>query len=78
MLANDNDVDSELSVIGIDGGPIAVGETVAVAHGSVTLNEDGALTFAPASDFNGETGFEYVLNTFATATVTVTVEPAET
>ena len=27
-----------ISVGGIDGGPIAVGETVAVAHGSVTLN----------------------------------------
>ena len=77
VLANDGDVDSELSVIGIDGGPIAVGETVAVAHGSVTLNDDGTLTFTPASDFNGETSFEYVLNTFATATVTVTVDPAE-
>ena len=77
VLANDSDVDSELSVIGIDGGPIAVGETVAVAHGSVTLNEDGTLTFTPASDFNGETSFAYVLDTFATATVTVTVDPAE-
>ena len=77
VLANDGDVDSELSVIGIDGGPIAVGETVAVAHGSVTLNGDGTLTFTPASDFNGETSFQYVLNTFATATVTVTVDPAE-
>ena len=48
-----------------DGEPIAVGETVAVAHGSVTLNEDGTLTFMPASDFNGVTGFEYMLNTFA-------------
>ena len=77
VLANDSDVDSELSVIGIDGGPIAVGETVAVAHGSATLNEDGTLTFTPAPDFNGETSFAYVLDTFATATVTVTVDPAE-
>ena len=77
VLANDSDVDTELSVEGIDGGPIAVGETVAVAHGSVTLNDDGTLTFTPASDFNGESSFEYVLNTNAAATVTVTVDPAE-
>ena len=41
------------------------------------MNDDGTLTFTPASDFNGESSFEYVLNTNAAATVTVTVDPAE-
>jgi VCBS repeat-containing protein len=77
VLANDSDTDTALSVVEIDEKPIAVGETVAVAHGSVTLNDDGTLTFAPASNFNGETGFTYMLNTVATATVTVTVDPAD-
>ena len=38
---------------------ITVGGSVAVADGSVTLNADGTLTFAPAEDFNGETAFTY-------------------
>ena len=59
VLGNDSDADGPLAVLAVDGTAITAGNTVAVAHGSVTLNADGTLTFAPAEDFNGETSFSY-------------------
>ena len=59
VLGNDSDADGPLAVLAVDGTAITAGDTVAVAHGSVTLNADGTLTFAPAEDFNGETSFSY-------------------
>ena len=59
VLGNDSDADGPLTVLAVDGTAITAGNTVAVAHGSVTLNADGTLTFAPAEDFNGETSFTY-------------------
>ena len=59
VLGNDSDADGPLAVLAVDGTAITVGNTVAVANGSVTLNADGTLTFTPAGDFNGATAFSY-------------------
>ncbi|WP_238314456.1 Ig-like domain-containing protein, partial [Methylobacterium crusticola] len=80
VLANDADVDGNLlTVTAIDGQAIAVGGSVAVAGGAVTLNADGTLTFAPAADFSGPVSFAYTVSdsqgSTATAAVTGTVTP---
>ncbi|WP_162501642.1 Ig-like domain-containing protein, partial [Methylobacterium crusticola] len=54
------------------------GAAVAVANGTVRLNADGTLTYAPAPDFNGATSFTYTVTSGGvteTATVAVTVTP---
>ena len=80
VLANDTDPDGDsLAVTAIDGLPIAPGGSRDVAGGTVTLNADGTLTFAPAADFNGEVAFDYTASDGedgeATATVSLTIEP---
>jgi hypothetical protein len=77
VLGNDIDFDTALAVAAIDATPIATDATVPVANGSVTLNADGTLTFAPAADFNGETSFTYRLDTAFAANVTVMVDPVD-
>lgn len=50
------------------------------AHGSVTVNPDGTVTYTPATDFNGTDTFTYTVSDgnggTASALVTVTVAPA--
>ncbi|MBB3902799.1 tandem-95 repeat protein [Methylobacterium brachythecii] len=48
------------------------------AHGSVSFQADGTMTYTPAGDFNGTDSFTYTVTsggTTETATVTVTVRP---
>ena len=53
-LANDSDPENDtLSIVGIDGQAISVGQTVTIAAGDITLNPDGTLTFMPAADSSG-------------------------
>ncbi|WP_238314486.1 cadherin-like domain-containing protein, partial [Methylobacterium crusticola] len=80
VLANDADADGDLlTVIAIDGQALAAGTSVAVAGGTVTLNADGTLTFAPAADVNGPVSFVYTVSDgqggTATASVGGTVTP---
>ncbi|MEZ5985937.1 MAG: Ig-like domain-containing protein [Hyphomonas sp.] len=61
VLGNDTDPDGDtLQIARIDGVPVTVGTTVAVAGGSyVTLNADGTLTYTPGAYAIGETSFTY-------------------
>ncbi|WP_210188456.1 Ig-like domain-containing protein [Methylobacterium sp. 174MFSha1.1] len=82
VLANDADADGDpLTVTAIDGRAITSGGTVAVAGGTVTLNVDGTLVFAPAADVNGPVSFAYTVSDgrggTATATVSGTVTPVD-
>lgn len=75
----DTDPDGDpLSITQIDGQPIGVGETIAVAGGSVTLNDAlGNLTFTPTADFNGTVAFTYRISDgnggFSDASVTLNI-----
>ena len=77
VLGNDSDPDGDvLSVVTVDGQAIAVGSSVAVDGGRVTLDATGTLTFTAAADFNGAVSFTYgvsdgVLTTEANVTGTV-------
>jgi VCBS repeat-containing protein len=69
LLANDSDADGgTLSIVGVGN----------AAHGAVTLNQDGSITFTPDADYNGTATFEYTVSDgqggFDTATVTVNVD----
>jgi len=79
VLQNDSDIDGDtLTVTGIDGQPIAVGGSVAVTGGTVTLNADGTLRFTANPDFNGAPSFTYTVfdgTASAQATVNGTVRP---
>ncbi|MCG3209027.1 MAG: hypothetical protein FOGNACKC_02643 [Anaerolineae bacterium] len=72
VLDNDSDPDGNLdpSTVSIVNGP---------AHGEVTINPDGSITYTPAPNFNGEDSFTYeVCDTTGlcdTATVTINVTP---
>ena len=79
VRTNDGDVDGDpLRVTGIDGKPIAPGESVAVAGGVIGLNPDGTLTFTPTPDFNGTPSFTYTLSDGRGGTATATVNLAVT
>jgi len=63
-----------------DGDPLAVVPgSLTAGHGTVTLNPDGSLRYAPDRDFNGTDTIFYTITDgnggFATACVTVTVKP---
>ena len=78
VLANDTDVDAGavLTVSAINGQAIAVGQTVAVANGTVSRNANGRVTFTAAANFSGAATFSHTVSdgiATATATVTVTV-----
>ncbi len=84
-LGNDSDPDGEpLHLVSLNGTVITPGtaQTIAVTNGVVTISATGAISFAPAAGFVGETSFPYVVadpgNAPATATVTITVEPVVT
>ena len=67
VLANDNDVDGDLLMVASASGP---------EHGTVTINGDGTISYAPDDDFFGEDSFQYTVTdgeATTTATVTVTI-----
>jgi VCBS repeat-containing protein len=60
--ADDHDVDGDtLHVSAINGVAIAVGQTLSVANGTVTLNGDGTLTFTPTANYSGPVTFDYTV-----------------
>jgi len=69
VLTNDSDVDGDALIAVLQNN---------VAHGTLTLNANGSLTYKPAADFNGSDSFTYAANdgtansNFATVTITVT------
>ncbi|EJN03643.1 Ig-like domain-containing protein [Phyllobacterium sp. YR531] len=80
VRTNDTDVDGNpLTVTQINGTAIAVGGSVPVTGGTVTLGADGRLTFQPAANFNGSPSFSYTVSDgqggTATAVVSGTVLP---
>ncbi|HEY6169749.1 MAG TPA: Ig-like domain-containing protein, partial [Verrucomicrobiae bacterium] len=70
VLANDSDV---------DGDPLKALLVAAPAHGTLTLNTNGSLTYRPNTNFNGIDSFTYKANDgmadSSVATVTITVNP---
>jgi hypothetical protein len=70
VLANDTDP---------DGGRPTVAAAGPAAHGTVTRNADGTVTYKPAADYNGPDSFTYTVKSRAgyttTANVRVTVRP---
>jgi VCBS repeat-containing protein len=63
VRVGDSDVDGDpLNVTEIDGTAIAVGGSVAVTNGSVTLLADGTLDFTPASNYVGPVNFAYTVS----------------
>jgi len=76
VLGNDSFEDPGRAVSGVNGQALAVGQSVAVANGTVTLNADGTLLFTPDAGFVGLTRFTYTVTSGGvteTATVTVIV-----
>ncbi|WP_108945281.1 retention module-containing protein [Shewanella halifaxensis] len=80
VLANDSDIDSDLSVTSfeVNGGTYAAGTTVVLDGGSVVINADGSYTFTPNADWNGTVPvITYSTNTGETATLTLEVTPVD-
>ena len=78
VRGNDTDLDGDvLNVTEVNGSAIAVGDSVTVAGGVVTLQADGRLSFAPTANSHGTTTFTYRVSDGnggdATATTTVNV-----
>jgi len=65
VLANDTDVDGIAS---------AVSSVTDGTNGSVSINENGTVTYTPNANFNGIDSFTYTNEEGATATVNVTVD----
>ncbi|MBK5932236.1 Ig-like domain-containing protein, partial [Halochromatium salexigens] len=69
VLANDSDP---------DGDTLGLASVSAPANGSAVINNDGTITYTPATDFTGEDSFSYTVTdddgATDSATVTVTVE----
>jgi subtilisin family serine protease len=70
VLANDSDPES---------GPLSVSAAGPAAHGSVSINGNGTIHYAPAANYNGPDSFSYTVQDNVgftdTGTVTVTVSP---
>jgi CshA-type fibril repeat protein/VCBS repeat-containing protein len=70
LLGNDTDADGDTLTITSVSNP---------SHGTVTLNNDGTITFTPNADYNGEATFEYTITDGNggedTATVTIDFAP---
>lgn len=75
VLMNDLDADKM-----VEGDTFAVVSNTDPAHGTVTVAADGAAEYIPSANWNGTVTFEYTMkdkeNEQSSATVTVTVEPA--
>ena len=66
VLANDTDADGVVSPVA----SVTDGD-----NGTVTINDDGTVTYTPNADFNGTDTFTYTNVDGNTETVTVTVDP---
>ena len=70
LLANDSDV---------DGDTLSLAAYTEPAHGLLTDNGDGSLTYSPQGDYNGIDGFTYTVDdgngNRGTVAVTIVVEP---
>ncbi|PLX68890.1 MAG: hypothetical protein C0603_04175, partial [Denitrovibrio sp.] len=70
LLGNDSDV---------DGDSLSITEVGNAENGTVTLNDDGSITFTPSGDVSGDGSFTYTTSDgnggFDTATVTVGITP---
>ncbi|WP_298944251.1 Ig-like domain-containing protein, partial [uncultured Psychromonas sp.] len=65
VLANDTDADGVVSPVA----SVTDGE-----YGTVTINDDGTVTYTPDADYNGPDSFTYTNEDGSTETVSVTVE----
>ncbi|WP_426101861.1 retention module-containing protein, partial [Pseudomonas sp. PSPC3-3] len=79
VLSNDSDIDNVLSVatFTVDGNTYAAGKVAFIEGvGSITIGKDGAYTFTPVKDYNGEVPqIGYTTNTGSSSTLDVTVTP---
>src|SRR5450830_959833 len=79
VLSNDSDIDNVLTVatFTVDGNTYAAGKVAFIEGvGSITIGTDGAYTFTPVKDYNGEVPqIGYTTNTGSSSTLDVTVTP---
>ncbi len=80
VRSNDSDLDGDpLTLVSINGSPVAPGTPVAISNGQITLQADGTQMFDPAPGFNGLTTFNYVIQDSSGATAgasaSITVSP---
>ena len=79
VAANDDDPDGDLDLVSVTTGCVSC---VAPAHGLLANHGDGTFAYTPAQDFVGTDSFVYeicdTLGACDTATVTITVNPANT
>jgi len=74
-------VDTGLRVVQVNGADLAIGAPLRVEHGFVQLRDDGDLLFTADEHFHGTVNFEYTVSNeddqLATASVAVNVTPVE-
>jgi Bacterial Ig domain len=74
-------VDTGLRVVQVNGADLAIGAPLRVEHGFVQLRDDGDLLFTADEHFHGTINFEYTVSNeddqHATASVAVNVTPVE-
>ncbi|NOH85928.1 hypothetical protein F0249_19265, partial [Vibrio sp. 03-59-1] len=82
VLANDNDVDNELSVSsfsveGITSSPVVSGTTVNIENiGSIIIESTGSYTFTPLEHWSGDVPvITYTTNTGSSETLSISVRP---
>ena len=79
VLSNDSDIDNVLTVatFQVGGNTYNAGQTANIEGvGSITIGTDGAYTFTPIKDYNGEVPtIGYTTNTGSSSTLNVTVTP---
>src|SRR5882724_8272968 len=70
LLGNDTDADHD---------PLTIASVGPAAHGTVTLNQDGSVSYAPGSNYNGPDSFAYTVSDghggTSSAQVSLTVTP---
>ncbi|AGE28542.1 outer membrane adhesin-like protein [Pseudomonas poae RE*1-1-14] len=81
VLSNDVDVDNVLSVatFSVNGTSYNAGQTSTIAGvGSITIGTDGAYTFTPVKDFNGDVPqIGYTTNTGSSSTLDVKIDAVD-
>ncbi|MFN3357716.1 MAG: retention module-containing protein, partial [Pseudomonas sp.] len=81
VLSNDVDVDNVLTVttFSVNGTTYTAGATATIANvGSITIGADGAYTFTPVKDFNGDVPqIGYTTNTGSSSTLDVNIKPVD-
>ena len=63
-----------IQITAINGQSLVAGDTIAVSHGSVTLNADGTLTITPELNYAGDIGFAYTVTDQAGQSANSTVQ----